>query len=126
MRYDQGRDKPLSNNFSSARFDEFVFTRDVGSDLRDLDPESLQKGIWVAVSARKVDRSILSKRKAIGPDGITSQQLRKIPSEFFARMLNVMLHFGPQRLLESRTVLSRRRQMRWLPRTSVQLQTHRF
>ena len=49
-----------------------IFTREIGLDLRDIEAEPLLQEVWIPVSSREIEKPIPSKRKAIGPDKITS------------------------------------------------------
>ena len=99
-----GAEKPLQQDILEPLW-YTVLIRDVGSNLRDLESEPTLQRIWEPLSVLEIKRSI--PEEAIGLGGITSQQLRKIPSEILTRMCNVMLSCGnsPSKLLESRTVL---------------------
>lgn len=70
-------------------------------------PQGTQPSLWAPITEDELRRAFPATRTSAGPDGVTSKQLRRIPSAVLSRLFNLFMWCGglPGHLYKSRTVL---------------------
>lgn len=70
------------------------------------EPTTTHHGIWAPIMDEEVQKAMLPRGTAKGPDGLSSRQLRAMPPGILSRIFNIILHCKrlPENLRTARTV----------------------